>query len=326
MENRTGNEMDKGLIAGMKTGTDAVTGKAWIAAIPAVAAALLGLLACGGRTDPDFIGSAIVEARTYQMAALVQGRLVGLYKQEGQSVDFGELLAVVDSVPLTLQLREAEAGLIELTSATRSRANEIKAAQAEIRGLERDYARIEPLVKEGSLPPQQGDKLASALDAARLKLSAARDMLASLDGKQQGMEARIAQIREQLRRCYLWAPASGRILTRYKNPEEIAAPGQPVYEIGKEDTLQVDFFVPQTLLAGLKYGQTVRVRLDAPDGAEGGETFLPAIISWIGHEAEFSPKNIQTRESRNELVFRVRALAPNKDGMLKRGLPVEVWK
>lgn len=297
-----------------------------MAAAAVAAMAAMVLTGCGGRTDPAFIGSAIVEAQTYQVAALVQGKLVGLYKQEGQPVTSGELLAVVDSIPFTLQLQEAEAGLIELSSGTRARANEIKAAQAEIRGLERDYARIEPLVKEGSLPPQQGDKLASALDAARLKLSASRDMLASLGGKQQGLEARIAQIREQLRRCYLRAPASGRILTRYKNPEEIAAPGQPVFEIGKEDTLQVDFFVPQTMLAGIKYGQAVRLRLDAPDGAKGGETFLPAAISWIGHEAEFSPKNIQTRESRNELVFRVRALAPNKDGMLKRGLPVEVWK
>ena len=64
--------------------------------------------------------------------------------------------------------------------------------------------------------------------------------------------------------------------------------------------------------------------LHAGDGKNG--SFLPATISWTGDAAEFSPKNIQTRESRNELVFRVRALAANKEGMLKRGLPVEVWK
>ncbi|MEO6097420.1 MAG: HlyD family efflux transporter periplasmic adaptor subunit [Fibrobacteria bacterium] len=303
----------------------AVAGTGAAAAL-AIGLALAGVITgCGGRAEPDFIGSAIVEAQTYQVAAMVQGKLTGLYKQEGQPVTAGELLAVLDSIPFTLQLLEAQAGLVELTAGTRARENEIKAGQAEIRGLERDFARIEPLVKEGALPPQQGDKLSSALDAARLKLSASRDMLASLGGKRQGLEARIAQISEQLRRCYLWAPASGRILTRYKNPEEIAAPGQPVYEIGKEDTLQIDFFVPQTLLAGIKYGQKVRLRLDSPDGKKEG-VFLPAEISWIGHEAEFSPKNIQTRESRNELVFRVRALAPNKDGMLKRGLPVEVWK
>jgi multidrug resistance efflux pump len=177
-------------------------------------------------------------------------------------------------------------------------------------------------VKEGALPPQQEDRLSSSVDAARQKLSAGKDMLASLQGKEDGIRARMESIREQIRRCYLRAAAPGRILTRYKNLEEVAAPGQPLYEVGRDDTLQVDFFVPQTDLAEIKYGQPLRLRLDQGSG----ETFLPAVVSWIGQEAEFSPRNIQTRESRNELVFRVRALAANKDGLLKRGLPVEVWK
>ena len=290
-----------------------------------MAAALAGLTACGGGVDPDFIGSAVVEAQTFQVASLVQGSLTGMYKQEGQTVRAGELLAVVDSVPFTLQLREAAGGKAELEAGRRARGNEIKAAQAEIRGLERDYARIAPLVKEGSLPHQQEEKLASALDAARPKLAAAKDMLESLDGRAESLDARMDQIREQIARCYLRSPADGRVLTRYKNASEAVAPGQPVFEIGREDSLRADFFVPQTLLAGIRPGQKVRLRLDAPDGNEDG-IFLPAVISWVGQEAEFSPRNIQTRESRNELMFRVRALAANKDGMLKRGLPVEVWK
>jgi HlyD family secretion protein len=289
------------------------------------AAAFAVLSGCADRVDPGFIGSAVVEAETYQVSALVQGKLEATYKHEGQQVAGGELVAVIDTVPLILQLREIEGGMAELSASIRARENEIKAAQAEIRGLEKEYARIEPLVKEGSLPPQQGDKLSSALDAARLKLSAAKDMLGSLAGKRESLEARVAQVRERIKRSYLRAPVPGRVLTRYKNQDEVVAPGQPVYEIGREDTLQVDFFVPQTWLAGLKYGQTVRLRLDTGSEGDSG-IFIPAVISWIGQEAEFSPKNIQTRESRNELVFRVRALAANKDGMLKRGLPVEVWK
>jgi HlyD family secretion protein len=284
-----------------------------------------GMLAgCGGRTDPDFIGSAIVEAETYQVAALTQGQLTALYKQEGQPVADGELLGIVDTVPYVLQLREAQAGLAELDAGKKSQQSQILSGQADVKGLERDYARIAPLAKEGSLPAQQEDKLASGLESGRAKLSAARQMLTSLEAKRQGLEARIALLQDQLRKCYLRAPAPGRVLTRYKNPDEAAAPGQPVFEIGREDTLRVDFFVPQTWLAGIKYGQAVRIRLDQAGSKEGA--FLPATVSWIGDEAEFSPKNIQTRESRNELVFRVRALAANKDGTLKRGLPVEVWK
>lgn len=291
--------------------------------VGAIGAAALGLLmGCKGKTDPAFLGSAVVEAQTFQVAGTVQGKLAALLKQEGQEVAAGELLAVVDTVPLVLQLKEAEAGLSELGSGRRARQNEIKASQAEIRGLEKDYGRISPLVKEGALPPQQEDRLSSSLEAARLKLSAGKDMLAGLEGKEEGIQARMESIREQIRRCYLRSAAPGRVLTRYKNPEEVVGPGQPVYEVGRDDTLQVDFFVPQTLLSEIKYGQPLRLRLDQGDK----EVFLAAAVSWIGEEAEFSPRNIQTRESRNELVFRVRALAPNQDGLLKRGLPVEVWK
>lgn len=287
------------------------------------AAAAAGILSgCGGKANPDFLGSAVVEAETFQATAMVQGRLAALFKQEGQDVAAGELLAVVDTVPLALQLREAEAGLTEVGAGRRSQENQNRAAQAELRGLERDYGRIAPLVKEGALPAQQGDKLSSSLDAARLKLTAGKDMLASLAGREEGIRARMESIRDQIRRCYLRSAAPGRILTRYKNPDEVVGPGQPIYEIGRDDTLEVDFFVPQPLLADIRLGQAVRLRLDRGDG----EVYLPAAVSWIGQEAEFSPRNIQTRESRNELVFRVRALAANKDGLLKRGLPVEVWK
>ncbi len=293
--------------------------------------ALSGIIAisifpgCSGRTDPDFIGSAVVETQTYQITSQVSAKILALYKQEGQTVVAQEILAALDTVPFILQVQEAQAGITELAAGIRSKENEIKAALSEIRGLEKDYARISPLVKEGSLPPQQEDKLASGLETAKLRVSAARDMLASLQGKEQGIQARIAQIQEQIKRCTLRSPAPGRVLTRFKNLEEIAGPGQPVFEIGREDTLQVDFFVPQTWMAGIKYGQAVRLRLDTEDKSV-KTVFLPATISWIGHDAEFSPKNIQTRESRNELVFRVRALAANTDGTLKRGLPVEVWK
>jgi HlyD family secretion protein len=97
--------------------------------------------------------------------------------------------------------------------------------------------------------------------------------------------------------------------------------------MGEFDTLYADFFIPQALLASIKYGQTVRIRVDFDvPHVKGKERLLPATVTWIGSEAEFSPKNIQTRQSRNELVFRVRATIPNVNGMLKRGCPVEVWR
>jgi HlyD family secretion protein len=115
------------------------------------------------------------------------------------------------------------------------------------------------------------------------------------------------------------------VITKYKNPGEVALPGNPLFEVGKYDTMQIDFYVTQPMLPQFHLGQIVRIRLDDSSGKH-KENFLSAQISWIGNDAEFSPKNIQTRESRNELVFKIRAMAPNPNGQLKRGLPVEVWK
>jgi HlyD family secretion protein len=82
-------------------------------------------------------------------------------------------------------------------------------------------------------------------------------------------------------------------------------------------------------LASLSPGGLVRIRIDeaiADSRTKGHQEFIPGIIIWISEEAEFSPKNIQTRESRNELVFKIRASVPNREGLLKAGLPVEVWR
>jgi HlyD family secretion protein len=177
------------------------------------------------------------------------------------------------------------------------------------------------------VPTRQKDDLGTKVQAANQNLKAAQYMLASLEEKRRTLEANRALLRDQLDKCYLRAPSGGIVISRYKNPGEVVGPGMPVLELATFDTLYADFYVPQPVLAQLKYGQEVRIRVDTQDEKGGkDELFVPAAISWIGNEAEFSPKNIQTRESRNELVFKVRAEAANPDGTLKRGLPVEVWK
>ena len=125
---------------------------------------------------------------------------------------------------------------------------------------------------------------------------------------------------------FQWAKAQALAYVFHHEPlgdwYEAALPGRPLVEIGKTDTLWADFFVGQQQLAKFKLGQALRLRLDT-----GGEPlWIPAKLTWISTEAEFTPKGVQTREARNDLVFRARALAANPQGELKRGLPVEVWE
>jgi HlyD family secretion protein len=292
-----------------------------LSALPALA------LACSPTNSRDFIGSAVAEAQTYQIATTAQGTIVALYKEEGQNVTKGELVAVVDTVPTVLRLGELSASLAELNNSIAAKKTEVSSQESDMKGVEREYKRITTLVSQGSAPSQQKDNLETQVESSNLRVQANRTTLAALQAKINTINAQKAELLDQLSRCYVHAPAPGTVLTKYKNLGEVALPGNSIVEIGKYDTMQVDFYVTQPMLPSFKLGQNVRIRLDneAP-GAKEKQIFIAAQIAWISSDAEFSPKNIQTRESRNELVFKIRAMAYNKEGMLKRGLPVEVWR
>jgi len=290
-------------------------------------AILLYLVACDRSVSKDFLGSAVVEARTYAVATTAQGSIVALYKDDGQTVEKGELVAMIDTVQLSLVRLELESSLRELGTSVSAKDAEIKALATDVGGAEREFARIEDLVKKGSATEQNRDNLGTQFQSAQMKLVATRRVAQSLKEKENGLRIKLQQIDDQIRRCYVASPARGIVLTRYRNQGEVVGPGNPIMEIGEFDSLYADFFVPQTVLATIKYNQKVRIRLDFNDGATKEQAkFVDGAITWIGSEAEFSPKNIQTRKSRNELVFRVRATIPQVDGALKRGLPVEVWR
>ena len=289
-----------------------------------IVSGVIALIGCEAKKNKDFIGSAVVEAQTFQIATTSQGTIMTVLKEEGMRVQAEELVAVIDTIPLTLKMGEIAAAQAQLLQSIASKRAELSMQDNDVKGAEREFQRVAKLVEKGSLPSQQKDNLETQSDDVKFRLKAGGFVLGGLVAQEKIFEAQTAQLRDQIRRCSIKAPATGVVLTRYKNQGEVCLPGNPIYEIGKYDTMQIDFYVPQPMLPELRLGQAVRIRLDVSQKEK--EVFVPAAISWINNEAEFSPKNIQTRESRNELVFKIRSLAPNKDELLKRGLPVEVWK
>ncbi|HAO98520.1 MAG TPA: hypothetical protein DCQ83_00585 [Fibrobacteres bacterium] len=294
----------------------------WITTFFLVAGTLL--TGCEKSEKGTFLGSAVVEVTTYQVPALVQGPLSLVLHNEGDSVIGGELIALVDTLPYALQYSEASAGVEQLNASLAAQSSQISSIQAETRGLEQEANRITPLSQQGAATQQQADKISSSKDAASFRLDAARRSVKGLDAQRQALQYRIELLNTQLQRCRILSPASGVVLTRYRNPGEAVAPGQSVYEIGRADSVHADFFVPQGTLSSLRLGDEVRIRVEGEKPSDAKH--VTAKVSFISSEAEFTPKNIQTRESRSELVFRVRAAASSENGLLKRGLPVEIWK
>ncbi len=291
---------------------------------PVVVLTFLFITYCGGSRDKDFLSSAVVESQVFQIASSVQGQVLSASVEEGQRVDSGAILAVIDTIPIRLKIQELASATAELQQQIAAKSAEVSALRAEVEGVDRELRRVRGLAEKGSAPQQQLDQVSTQSETAQLRLRAAQLSLSALAGRKETMAVQGLQLEDQLRRCYVAAPSCGVVLTKFRRQGEMAGPSAPLYEIGKVDTMQVDFYVPQPVLSGLALGQTVQIRLDT-DRKKAGD-FLPAQISWISPEAEFSPKNIQTRQARNELVFKVRTLAPNPQGVLKRGLPVEVWR
>jgi HlyD family secretion protein len=286
------------------------------------------LCVCDRAAEKGFLGSAVVEVETYQVTTTVAGQIVALYKDEGQAVDSAAVIAVIDTIPLTLSLREIAANTAELRQQISSQQSNVESAKSDLRGAKREYDRIRALADKGSAPTQQKDGLQTQYESGQYREKSQGQILAGLLARRDALAAREAELRDQLRRCYVTSPCKGTVLTRYRNIGEVAGPAAPIFEMGRYDSVQVDFYVPQPLLADLGAGSPVRIRLDRGRTTKDRSTerFVPAVVSWLSDDAEFSPKNIQTRESRNELVFRVRAVAANAERLLKRGLPVEVWR
>ena len=252
----------------------------------------------------------------------ISGEIVDLYVKEGDEVKQGDLIAVIDTLPYALQYAEAQANLLDLSAGTATQSSQIRSLQADAKGLDQEAGRASALSQSGASTPQQVDKAIAARDAARYRVEASKSSLTSLEAKKQALQSRLELLANQLERCRILAPANGRVLTRYRNPGEAVSPGQSVFEVGRSDSVHADFFIPQEGLSSLHLGDTVNIR----SGGESNATNIPAVIRFISSEAEFTPKNIQTRESRAELIFRVRAVSSSGGGALKRGLPVEIWQ
>lgn len=295
--------------------------KHWLIVIPCAL-----FLSCEPSTPEGFLSSATLESDLWNVSPTVSGVLTDIFVREGDSVFTGQIIASIDSIPWVLKKEELQALRGELKASVRAKTAELKILQATHTGLEREMARAIQLLKDNAITVQKKEELETQVHISNARMAAAKQAIQSLESKFATLQAQENSLNDQIQRCQIVAPTHGRVLTRYKNTGETALPGKPLLEIGKTDTLWADFYVSQTQLASLKIGQSLRIRLDSETPLDSAQTWVKATLKWISDEAEFTPKGVQTREARNELVFRARVDAANAHGALKQGMPVEIWE
>ena len=279
--------------------------------------ASLGFASCANNNDYPG-GSGLIEADQTLISAEVAGKILIRNFDEGSYLTRGDTLVVIDHDQIDLQIKSAEAGLAALRSKLSSARIQVTTAQSSEKFTATERDRANRLVSTSSGSEHQLDQAQFNYDQAKLAVSAAKANVETLRAEISRAEAELSQLRLRQEDHYPVAPVSGVVSEKYISPGELIAPGKPLAEISQLDTVWVKVYLPAGKFAGVKTGDSARV------DTESGETHYTGTVVWTSSEAEFTPKNVQTEQSRADLVYAVKVSIPNTDGKLKIGMPVFV--
>ena len=260
------------------------------------------------------------EAVEILVSSEMNGKLLWLQIEEGQMIDKNQEVGLVDTIILSLQLEEIKAQIAKVQANLQSidAQTEILGQQAE--NLNTDKSRIENMIKTGAATQKQFDDISGALKVIDKQRDANQSQKVAVSKELQVIAAKKLLLDEQLRKCHILNPISGSVLERYAEEGEMTATGKPLYKIAKLDTIILRAYVSGGQLHQVIKGNTCKVLID-----KGKKEYLEfeGTITWISSQAEFTPKIIQTKEERVNMVYAIKIEIPN-NGTIKIGMPGEV--
>lgn len=280
--------------------------------------ALVLLISCEKKNNSTFQASAIIEGTAIKVSAQTGGYLMQMNFDEGQEVQIGQTIAVVDTEKLSYQLEQIRANLDELNVQHRIATTNLRRAQDDHEYAKTKYGRYLDLFQKNAASQQALDDLKIAYDRAKTAMESAQQALASIASKEKGLEAQAKLLRRQINDALVKAPITGTITTRYYDAGETVPPNAPVVEIVDLSKMWAKVYVSETYLSSIKIGQPAQIKID------GSEQTLNGDVAWISAKAEFTPKNILTQESRTALVYAVKITVNNPERILKHGMPVAI--
>lgn len=265
-------------------------------------------LLSGGDDIPAGIasGNGRIEARQIDIIARYPGRVLSINVIEGDVVQAGQVLAVLDTRELEAALRAAEARVARARqSRAMSRAN-ITQTRSTLRLAAIEYERAETLHHRGFAPEQFLDQRRTSQQTAAAALDGAESALSAADADLRAAEADADRIREQVAEATLKAPKAGRVLYRLAESGELVAAGGPVITMLDLSDVYMTIFLPTGEAGALEVGAPARIVLDSAD-----EAVLPGRVSFVSPDAQFTPRQVETRNERESLMYRVRVRIPS---------------
>lgn len=281
------------------------------------------LISChDGDNDADAYGN--FEAVEIIVSAEVTGKLTSFSVEEGSKVQKVQKLGIIDTTQLYLNKQQLIYSIAALKSKVQNVKVQVDILRDQKQNLMREKKRLDNLFQDNAATQKQLDDINGEIDVVESRILATRTQMNTAN---QGLlseiaplEIQIEQINDQLTKSYLYSPINGTILSSFAEEGEFVTTGKPLFKVANLDKMELRVYVSGDQVANIKLGDTVDVLVDKD---KKNNRMLAGKISWISSQAEFTPKIIQTKEERVNLVYALKIQTPN-DGTLKIGMPGEI--
>ena len=277
------------------------------------------LVSCSNdKNKPDAYGT--FEATEVMVSSLATGQILKFDVEEGQLLDSGKMVGFVDTTDLWLKRKQA----IETRDATGSRKDDIT-SQIAVQDQNRENVlveknRVERLLRDGAATQKQMDDINACLNLIDKQVASLKIQFGGISSQVASITQQIAQLDQSINRSKIINPIKGTVLTKYAEKDEVATYGKPLYKIADLSEITLRAYVSGSQLPLIHLGSTIDVAFDKD---ENNNTHIQGLVSWISPSAEFTPKTIQTKEERVNLVYAVKVRVKN-DGSMKIGMPGEI--
>jgi len=277
------------------------------------------LISCGKSKD-DYDASGTFEATEVIVSAEATGRILSFDIEEGQILTSNELIGRIDSTQLYLHKQQIISSKKALQSSRPDIKKQIAAIQQQIATAKSERKRFENLVKANASNQKQVDDINAQIAVLEKQLDAQKTTLQTtnqgISDNSEGVTFQTEQLQDQLQKCKIISPIAGTVLVKYAEMGEVASPGKALFKIADTNHMILRAYITADQLSQLKIGQKVKVTSDF--GKDQNREYA-GTLAWISSKAEFTPKTIQTRDERANLVYAVKINVKN-DGLIKIGM------
>lgn len=272
------------------------------------------------KSDTDYDATGAFETTEVTVSSEGNGKLLAFDVEEGQTLQANQLVGSIDSVQLYLRKKQLLATGKSIQVRRPDVQKQIAVIEQQIATAKTEKKRIENLLKANATNQKQLDDINAQIAVLEKQLVAQKTTLVTtnqgITEDNEGIKLQVAQIEDQLKKCRIASPISGTVLVKYAEKGELTMQGKALFKIADTENMILRAYVTSNQLSQLKIGQKVKVSSDF--GSEKSKEYT-GTVAWVSSKAEFTPKTIETRDERANLVYAVKINVKN-DGLLKIGM------